>query len=1149
MSDPSVPTVADTDRQLVATAEVLAARLLAQAGSHTTGPERRQGKRIARLLADRSGRAFVLALTDEVLRIRDDRRAARHFRSVVNGSARPSFLGPLDRLALAGGAAVASALPRVVMPLVTARVRGELAPFVRAAEPGPLGRYIAGRRSRGSRVNLNLLGEAILGDEEAGRRLDEVEKLLQRPDVDYVSVKISSVCAQINPVAFDAEVDRIAGQLRSLYRVASKSRPAKFVNLDMEEFRDLHLTVAVFRQVLDEELFAAIDAGIVLQAYLPDSLGALRELLGWAVKRHDRSGGRIKIRFVKGANLSMEQVVSELTGWPQAPFPTKMEVDANYKRLLDEALRPEYSRAVRVGVASHNLFEVAWALTVAEARLVPSMIEPEMLEGMAPSMAEAVRDAAGGLLYYAPIARRDDYESVISYLVRRFDENTGPDNFLRNQFTLRSGSPEWEVERRRFEASVSARHEPCVTTRLTQDRGAEEHSAVASRREGFSNEPDTDFSLAPNREWISRHLREVVEAPLEEIPAIVAGRTLAAGSPGVVTAEGTDPARPDASAYRWVQIGEDLAEEAVEAARQAGETWRGRDAVDRAALLREVAAHLSRRRGHLVAVMARDGGKTLAEADPEVSEAIDFARYYSEEADRIARWEADGARFEPYGTVAVIPPWNFPLAIPAGGVFAALAAGSAVLLKPAPETVAVAWALAETCWQAGIPRELLQFVPCADGEVGRRLVTHEGVDAVILTGSWDTARMFLGWKPDLRLHAETSGKNALVITAAADLDAAIADLVRSAFGHAGQKCSAASLGIIEASVHDDPRFRRQLADAVRTLRVGPGWDVRSTMGPLIQPPEGRLLEALQHLQPGESWLVEPRPLSGAGGALWSPGVKLGVAPGSPFHLTEYFGPVLGLMRAADLEQAIEWQNGTAYGLTAGLHSLDPEEISHWRDRVEAGNVYVNRHITGAIVRRQPFGGWKRSVVGPGAKAGGPNYVTSLGRWHASVTTDAAAFGSAVHDVLVGELAPTDLSGLAAEANVLRYVPLRRVLLRVGNGVTEEELALALAAADAVNVEVVTSASKPLPGAEMLDDDHLVAMFAEPGWDKARLLGSIEDKVRLAAHDAGLWVDDVPVVAHPAIEALRWVREQALSETRHRHGNITGRHGSVLDTGT
>ncbi|MGH9114207.1 MAG: aldehyde dehydrogenase family protein, partial [Acidimicrobiales bacterium] len=489
--------------------------------------------------------------------------------------------------------------------------------------------------------------------------------------------------------------------------------------------------------------------------------------------------------------------------------------------------------------------------------------------------------------------------------------------------------------------------------------------------------------------------------------------------------------------------------------------------------------------------------------------------------------------FRPHGTVVVASPWNFPLSIPAGGVLAALAAGNAVILKPAPEAIAVAAEMARALWAGGVPAPALQFLPCVDGDASRLLITHPGVDSVVLTGSWDTARMFLGWRPALRLHAETSGKNAIVVTATADLDEAIADMVHSAFGHAGQKCSAASLAILESPVHDDPRFLGRLADAVRSLRCGPAWDPTTTMGPLIRPPEGPLLEALTTLSPGESWLVEPAPLDGHR-HLWSPGVKIGVRPGSAFHLTECFGPVLGIMRAADLDQAIALQNQPAHGLTAGLHALDPAEIETWRDRVEAGNLYVNRGITGAVVQRQPFGGWKRSVVGPGAKAGGPNYVASLGELEAYRDAGEeevpAAYERACRAEWERVRAPVDPTGLAAESNAFRYRRLRKVLLCSGDGCGAGSVECALAAARAVGVAV-----------EAVDEKSLRRRLAGTGRvDKVRFLGAVEDRTRLAAIDAGLWADDTPVAADPRREVLRWAREQAVSESRHRHGNVTGR---------
>jgi RHH-type proline utilization regulon transcriptional repressor/proline dehydrogenase/delta 1-pyrroline-5-carboxylate dehydrogenase len=366
---------------------------------------------------------------------------------------------------------------------------------------------------------------------------------------------------------------------------------------------------------------------------------------------------------------------------------------------------------------------------------------------------------------------------------------------------------------------------------------------------------------------------------------------------------------------------------------------------------------------------------------------------------------------------------------------------------------------------------------------------------------------------------ETSGKNALVITAAADEDAAIRDLVRSAFGHAGQKCSAASLAIVEASVYDDPVFMRRLADAVRSVRVGAADDLATMTGPLIGAPSAKLARALTTLEPGERWLVEPACVDAAR-HVWTPGVRSGVRPGSWFHLTECFGPVLGLMRADSLDHAIELQNAVEFGLTGGIHSLDEHEVAHWLERVEVGNAYVNRHITGAIVQRQPFGGWKKSSVGCGPKAGGPFYVEALGTWHGG-DDDESQFRRVWREHFsTGH----DPSGLACERNTLRYVPLSAVHVHIGPD------------ADPAAVEIARLAVS-VAGLPARFEDERRQEPLEAGSTRVRVIGSVSDAQLAEWYAAGIEVDRVQPVADAMVELRHWVREQAISHTRHRHGRL------------
>ena len=436
----------------------LAEALLYEARAQQTTEERAQARKLARMIADPQGKELTIALADQAFRSRRPARIADQLGYLLERYGVPQYMDWWERVALLLGGAMAHYLPSLVVPPIVSRLRQETQNVILPGEEEDLRRYLAERRRAGTRLNLNQLGEAILGEGEAARRLEAYLALLARDDVEYISVKISSIFSQIELVAFTLTIARVAERLRALYRAALRHEyrhpdgriTPKFINLDMEEYRDLALTVVAFRQVLDEREFLTLNAGLVLQAYLPDSYQVQRELTAWARERCARGGAPIKVRIVKGANLGMERIEAALHGWPQAPFERKVEVDANYKRMVEYGCRPEHARAVRLGIASHNLFDIAYGLLLRQAHGVESWVEFEMLEGMANHQARAVQARAGGLLLYAPVVKAEDFPSAIAYLVRRLDENTAPENFLRHVFDLEPGSPEWAAERDRF---------------------------------------------------------------------------------------------------------------------------------------------------------------------------------------------------------------------------------------------------------------------------------------------------------------------------------------------------------------------------------------------------------------------------------------------------------------------------------------------------------------------------------------------------------------------------------------------------------------------------------------------------------------------------------------------------------------------------
>ncbi|MDR5701551.1 bifunctional proline dehydrogenase/L-glutamate gamma-semialdehyde dehydrogenase [Agromyces aerolatus] len=1203
MTNVSADPTASTDQ-----VTALVRRWLAESADFPVEPA---AERLAGVLKDPNGLAFTVGFVDGVMRPEDLGVAGRNLAEVARLT--PAFLPWYLRAAVRIGGAVAPALPWVVIPIARRVLRDMVGHLVLDATPAKLGPAIAKLRESGNRLNLNLLGEAVLGEQEADRRLEGTYEFLARDDVDYVSIKVSSVVSQLSMWSFDEAVEKVVEKLTPLYRLAVNSEAKgkrKFINLDMEEYRDLDLTIAVFQRLLDEPQFRELEAGIVLQTYLPDALGAMQRLTEWAQARRAAGGAAIKVRVVKGANLAMEHVDARIHGWPVATYPTKQDSDTNYKRVLHWSMTPERTHAVKLGIAGHNLFDIAHAWLTAKERGIDDRVEFEMLLGMATGQAEAVRRDVGDLLLYTPVVNPAEFDVAIAYLIRRLEENASDENFMSAVFELASNPglfdrellryqrsletlaaddvpapnrtqnrrTEWDGDRLAVELAhrdapapaagdVDAESLTSVVLGFTRGSsagdGADASAGASGSPEaseptgpgvtpGFRNEADTDPALAANREWGRRILARVPDSEL-----------------GV-------------EAIREARIEQrDELETLLAKVSERGREWGERPAAERAALLHRAGLALAANRDRLIEVMAAETGKTIAEADPEVSEAIDFAHYYAERARELDH--VQGATFVPAKLTVVTPPWNFPVAIPAGGVLAALAAGSGVVIKPAALAQRSGAVMVEALWEAGIPRDLLALVDLGERELGRELISSPLVDRVILTGAYETAELFRSFREDLPLLAETSGKNAIIVTPSADLDLAAADLAKSAFGHAGQKCSAASIAILVGSVAKSERFHRQLVDAVSSMRVGWPEDPATQIGPIVEPAHGKLRHALTQLGADEQWLVEPRQLDDTG-RLWSPGVRTGVKGGSYFHLTEFFGPVLGIMHARNLDEAVALQNAVDYGLTAGLHSLDADELAFWLDRVEAGNLYVNRGITGAIVQRQPFGGWKKSSVGAGAKAGGPNYLFGLGDWVPEHSRTSNSLHLRGLDRRVGELIEAsqssldyeqfellrrsalsdavawaeeygtvkDVSGLGVERNVFRYRPVA-VTVRISDDTPLGDALRVLAAAVLSKAPFTVSTAVQLPRgvrALLATRDAAVVNEADAEWlVRVGSGGLTTSRVRLVGGDASALASalsgtpDVAVWSHAVtpsgrVELLPFLREQAVSITNHRFGNPT-----------
>jgi len=852
-----------------------------------------------------------------------------------------------------------------------------------------------------------------------------------------------------------------------------------------------------------------------------------------------------------------------------------------------------------LGIASHNLFELAYAATLAEKNEVADFFYFEMLEGMADHVRRALQEISGDVLLYAPVATRDEFINAIAYLIRRLDENTAKENFLRYAPGLQVDSSQWNFLEESFVASCHYMDQASTGAKRSQDRNTEIFAKDISslHRNGFTNEPDTDWSLAANRQWAedirNRWMKSAADAPIR-IPVVTAGNEIFEERE---IRESLDPNQYQdqvcVARFR-LATGGDI-DAAVRTARRDPDGWRQKTERQRHEVLARVAMELRKKRGDFLGAAAADTGKVFTETDVEVSEAVDFAEFYPYSA---CQYEAiETVTVKGKGVGLVISPWNFPVAIPCGGLVAALTAGNTVIFKPSSDAVLVAWQICQCFWKAGISKNTLQFLPCSGSQVGPQLTGHPGIDFIILTGGTDTGLSILEQTPGIYLAAETGGKNATIVTDLADRDQAIKNVIYSAFGNCGQKCSATSLLILEKTVYDDPHFRQQLVDAVQSMHVGSAWDFANKLGTLIKPPVADLQRGLNDLEIGEEWALQPLKVDN-NPQIWSPGIKYGVRPDSYTHMTEFFGPVLGVMRADDLDHAIDLVNQTGYGLTSGIESLDKREQKKWEDKIFAGNLYLNRGTTGAITLRQPFGGMGKSALGPGIKAGSPDYVSQFMEfeehgypqtgvieqetdllWLANdweVMLRWGAFGNHNEDISKTIFAirsyifqveqkfgrKEDYFHLRGQENILRYLPIKNMVIRLHVDDTLFETLARIAAARVAECNPVVSLPEDLDN-EITDflkgrygkallknvavviqtDKQLLARLLDI--DRIRYAGQdrVPGVVFQAAAQFGFYISRSPVYMEGRLELLQYFKQQSICNNYHRYGNL-GERGEL-----
>ncbi len=819
---------------------------------------------------------------------------------------------------------------------------------------------------------LDLLGEAVITEAEAQSYLDRYLELITQLTeaakrwtpvgaIDQadgeailqvqVSVKLTAFYSQFDPLNAQGSEERVKDRIRTLLRHAQESGAA--VHFDMEQYAYKDLTLSILKQLLTEEEFRSrTDVGITIQAYLRESEQDVRDLIDWVKQR----GYPLTVRLVKGAYWDQETIKATQKDWPQPVYNDKAATDASFETITQLLL--ENHEYLYSAIGSHNVRSQAHAITIAESLNIPRhRFEMQVLYGMGDKLAKALVDRGHRVRVYCPYGK---LLPGMAYLIRRLLENTANSSFLRQS-----------LEERPVEELLAP---PFL------EQGKQGEKSLNLNRSPFYNAADTDYAEIEQRERSLASFQTVRRQLGKHYLPLINGEY----QPAQEIVDSVNPSNPDEVIGKINLISVEQAEQAMQAAKAAFPMWRQIPVRQRAEVLRKAAELMDGRRAELACWIVLEVGKPLREADAEVSEAIDFCRYYAAEMERLDQGsnydlagETNRYHYQPRGIAVVISPWNFPLAITTGMTVAALVTGNCTLLKPAETSSVIAAKLTEILVEAGIPKGVFQYVPGRGSKVGAYLVKHPDTHLIAFTGSRevgcqiyaDAAILQPGQKHLKQAIAEMGGKNTIIVDESADLDQAVVGVVQSAFGYSGQKCSACSRVIVTEPIYDT--FVRRLIEATRSLNIGAAELPSTQVGPVIDATARNRIR--EYIETGKAEAMVALEMAAPDpGYFIGPVLFTEVPPTATIAQEEIFGPVVAVLRVQDFKAAITVANNTDYALTGGLYSRTPSHIQQAKEQFEVGNLYINRNITGAIVARQPFGGFKLSGVG--SKAGGPDYL-------------------------------------------------------------------------------------------------------------------------------------------------------------------------------
>ncbi|MBI5346344.1 MAG: proline dehydrogenase family protein [Chlamydiae bacterium] len=989
--------------------------------------------------------------------------------------------------------------------------------------------------------------------------------LLNNPKISSISLKISDLFPNLKLQAYDWSLKKILNKLRDIFFMAKPYMiQGKFIHFDPKMHKDYKITLEALKIVLSEKEFLDFSVRITLQAYMPEAHQIQRELMSFSSERIKKGGPPIKILLVKGSYISSEQIRASKNSWPLPIYNSKIQTDANFKKMLFFSTINEHSKILPTTIGTHNIFDLAYALVLRKISDSCQNIDFEMLYGRTPLITKIIEQLSGKMTLYCPIAPPISFNETFPYLLSRIEELTGSENFLCRFPHMEPQNGYWEEELNHFFESGQYSSLPILEK---TGRAGKKWPQIIKERLSFENEPATDFSIKDNALWAEEIVSEWQHFQPSNIPITIGEKIFFCNEKQTYSIS-----NPQKFFYKYSECSKEQFKSGLEIAKQAQISWQNISIEEKATILYTVAEKIRENRKKIIAALMLDIEKTIVDADHEVSDAIDTIEYSLEQSKQLLAIK--DVELKAKGIIFIASHFSAPIAIAAQEISAALIMGNSVIFNPTSSAMFCSFLLAEIFWEANVPKNSLQFIKCSSSFFEEEVIKDDRINSIIISDSLPFAKKILKLNPKPEIQVTSASKNIIVISSLCDKELAIQDLIRSAFTFSGQKFSSTQVAILEKEIFDDSFFLKELTKAAKELVSDAPWDLTTTLTPLVNATEEEIA-LLKNLDKDESWILKPVQAKNNQN-LWSPGIK-NVSFDSPSLKKEYRVPLLCILKAKDFEQALSLANKFSSGLCVGLHSLDEREHFLFLTKIEAGNFYINRKTIDTLIKRQPFGGTEKSCYGYGYKKGGANYLLNFTSktqlqlpkekqppegWILALTKFLQELQISKTDLELWEKSianysywwkkfklSKDPNKVLGEDNIQRYIPRKVTLRLLDNKFSLDALrvcAAALTVESSLEISITYSKYSEdlfwldlIPVLKVVEEtpEEFLSRIKQGKINRIRLISKASDELAQVAKENFCFIIDEPVLASGRFELLHYLQEISLSYDYHRYGYL------------